>query len=114
MCLIEEYSNKAKSANGEIYCKIHQYHFEKNISFEKRWWTRLTSHDVKNLKQLLRHGKFTTAFDTLLEIPGLWAGMKISTIHKIMAIKCDEVSRLQYIVQSVFTFNRRFYATLVI
>ena len=36
-CLIEEYSNEAKLANGKIYRKIRQYHFEKNTSFEKRW-----------------------------------------------------------------------------
>lgn len=103
-CLIEEYSNEAKPADGEIYRKIRQYHFEKNTSFEKRWWTRLTPHGAKNLKQLLRHDEFTAAFDPLLEIPGLWAGMRISTIHKMMAIKCDEVSRAQHIIRSAAYF----------
>jgi hypothetical protein len=26
-CLIEEYSNKEKPSDGEIYCKIREYHF---------------------------------------------------------------------------------------
>lgn len=35
---------------------------------KKRWWNRLSPHGAKNLKQLLRYDKFTTAFDALLEI----------------------------------------------
>lgn len=92
-CLIEEYSNEEKPTDGEIYRKIRQYHFQRNLSFERRWWTRLTPHRTKNLKQLFRHDELTAAFDALLDIPGLWDGMRISTLHKMMAIKCDEVSR---------------------
>lgn len=101
-CLIEEYSNEARPTDGEVYRKIRQYQFEKNVSFEKRWWTRLTPHCSKNLKQLLRHNEFTAAFDALLEIPGLWVGMRISTIHKMMAMKCDEVSNPQHILRFAY------------
>lgn len=92
-CLIEEYSNEEKPADGEIYRKIRQYHFQRNLSFERRWWTRLTPHGSKNLKQLFRHDELTAAFDALLDIPGLWGGMRISTLHKMMAIRCEEVNR---------------------
>jgi hypothetical protein len=27
----------------------------------------------------------------LLDIPGLWDGMRISTLHKMIGMKCDEV-----------------------
>ncbi|KFY17937.1 hypothetical protein V492_00266 [Pseudogymnoascus sp. VKM F-4246] len=30
----------------------------------------------------------TAAFDDLLDIPGLWGGMKITTLHKMMDLKC--------------------------
>lgn len=53
----------------------------------------MTSHGKKNLTQLLRHRTLTIAFDALLDIPGLWERMSISTLHKMMAMKCDEVSR---------------------
>lgn len=33
-CLIEEYSNENKPGEGEIYRKIRQYHFQRNLSFE--------------------------------------------------------------------------------
>ena len=92
-CLIEEYSNEEKPGDGEIYRKIRQYHFQRNISFENRWWARLTPHRRNNLKGLLHHRELTAAFDILLDIPGLWGGMKISTLHKMMAMHCDEVSK---------------------
>jgi hypothetical protein len=31
------------------------------------------------------------AFDALLDVPGLWDGMQLTTIHKMMALKFDEV-----------------------
>jgi hypothetical protein len=34
----------------------------------------------------------------LLDIPGLWGGMRISTIHKMVALKCDEVGRCPLLV----------------
>ncbi len=92
-CLIEEYSNEEKPGDGEIYRKIRQYHFQRNLSFENRWWARLTQHGRKNLKGLLLRRELTAAFDMLLDIPGLWGGMMISTLHKMMAMKCDEVSQ---------------------
>lgn len=102
MCLIEKYFNKAKLADGEVYCKIRQYYLEKNINFEKRWWTHLTPHCSKNLKQLLQHNEFTAAFDALLEIPGLWVGIRISTIRKMIAIKYNEVSSPQHILRFAY------------
>lgn len=92
-CHIEEYSNEEKPADGEIYRKIRQDHFQQNLSFEMRWWAHLTPHGRKNPKGLLRRQELTAAFDALLDIPGLWDGMMISTLHKVVAMKCDEVSK---------------------
>ena len=54
---------------------------------------RLTDHGRRGLRQLLEHGdgELTAAFDNLLDIPGLWDGMRLSTMHKIIGMKCDEV-----------------------
>lgn len=93
ICLIEEYSNEVKPTDGEIYRKIRGYHLQRNLFFERRWWTRLTPHGTKNLRQLLRHDELTAAFDALLDISGLWDGMRISVLHKVMAIRCDEARR---------------------
>ncbi len=92
--LTEEYANEGQPSDGETYRKIHEYHFQKRSSLETRWWTRLSSHQATNLKQLLQHKDFTTAFDYLLEVPALLEGMRISTLHKMFATRCDVVNTL--------------------
>ncbi|KAK6380192.1 hypothetical protein LTS17_005381 [Exophiala oligosperma] len=90
--LAEEYSNEVKPSDGEIYRKIRLYEREGNICFKKRWKARLSTHGQRGLRQLFGHrdGELAVAFDNLLDIPGLWDGMRISTIHKVMSMKCDE------------------------
>ena len=89
--LVEEYSNEATPTDGEIYRRIRHYHFERNLSFELRLWARLRGKRVDNLKALLRCDEITAAFDALLDVPGEWDGMQLTAIHKMMALKCDEV-----------------------
>ena len=48
---------------------------------------------AENLTTLLRDDELTDAFDALLIIPGVWDGMMITTLHKMMAMKCKKVSR---------------------
>jgi hypothetical protein len=91
--LIEEYSNEKVPSDGEIYRKIRQYHFQRNLSFEARWWARLKGCRARNLTTLLKHPEPTHAFDDLLDVPGLWPGMQLTTVHKILALKSDDVSR---------------------
>jgi hypothetical protein len=56
-----------------------------------RWWARLNGNRMQNLKMLLQHDELRAAFDALLDIPGLWYGMQLTTIHKMLALKFDEV-----------------------
>jgi len=88
---MEEYANEGKLSDGEVYRKIRNYQSQKQSSLEMQWWTRLSPHRARNLKQLLRHREFTVAFDAFLEIPALLTGMRISTLHKMFAIRCDKV-----------------------
>ena len=89
---MEEYAKEAKNSDGEIYRKIRNYRSQKQSSLEMQWWNLLSPHRARNLKQLFRHREFTLAFDAFLEIPALLTGMRISTLHKIFAIRCDEVN----------------------
>lgn len=93
-CLVEEYSNEEKPSDGEIYYKMRRYHFQRNFSFEMRWKARLRGKRQQYLLTLTRNEAMTAAFDDLLDIPGLWGGMKITTLHKMMALKCDTVGRV--------------------
>lgn len=106
--LIEEYSNEKIPSDGEIYRNIRQYHFQRNFSFESRWWARLRGCRARNLKSLLKHAELTAAFDALLDVPGLWKGMQLTTLHKVLALKSDDVGRLWRIPLSMLTRHRRF------
>jgi Protein of unknown function (DUF3723) len=84
-----------------------------------RWWARLRGNRLNNLKGLLRHPELTAAFDALLNIPGLWGGMQLTTIHSLIALKFDEVSPLVQIfschllVTGNFELPRAYSAVLV-
>jgi hypothetical protein len=89
--LIDEYANEKQPSDGEIYRKIRQYQREHNAAFEKRWWARLSEDKARRLRQLSNDIDLRSAFDGLLAIPGLWGGMSLGNIGKMMALKCDEV-----------------------
>ncbi|KAL5331286.1 hypothetical protein ACEPPN_000816 [Leptodophora sp. 'Broadleaf-Isolate-01'] len=89
--LVEEYSNEQKPTDGEIYRKLRQYDAERNLDSKLRWKSRLQGIRSKSLNTLYKHEDLTDAFDALLVIPGLWDDMKLSTIHKVFPLRCDEV-----------------------
>ena len=89
--LVEEYANEEPPSDGEIYCKIRQYQRERDLYSENRWRARLSKHGTKCLEQLFRHRALTAAFDDLLDIHGLWKGMRLSTLDKMIGMRCDEV-----------------------
>ena len=92
--LIEEYSNERTPGDGEIYRKLRQYQGEHNSRFQNRWWSWLSLNKSNRLRQLFKHVELSAAFDALLGIPGLWGGMRIGMVHKVMGLKCDEVGVL--------------------
>lgn len=80
-----------KPSDGEIYFKLRQCQREMDGCSDQHWLARLSPHGIRVVKQLSRRKEFTSAFDDLLCIPGLWDGMRISTLNKMFAMKCDEV-----------------------
>ncbi|WEW61084.1 hypothetical protein PRK78_006573 [Emydomyces testavorans] len=98
--LIEEYCNKYKPTDGEIYHKIQQYQQEGNTYSENRWWSQLSSNKSNNkddlLQHLSNHNSLKAAFDNLLDIPGLWGGLRIRNDQSLMAkINQHDVETLQ-------------------
>lgn len=71
--LVEEYANKRKPTDGEIYRKIRQYEGQYDKSFRERWFVRLSRSNQERLDQLdnKRNRRIRGAFDRLLTIPGL-------------------------------------------
>jgi hypothetical protein len=98
--LTDEYSSEKKPDDGTFYRKIREYQGylgEANAYFERRWLALLSAeseHKRDCFDQLSRHSGFRAAFDSLLlDIPGLDGGMRFSTMHKVIGMRCDEVGR---------------------
>jgi hypothetical protein len=89
--LTEEFVNEERPTDGEMYCKIRQYHYQQRFGLKSKWMARLRGKRLANLKGLLEHEEMTQAFDALLDIPGLWGGMMLTTLHKLMAMHTHEV-----------------------
>lgn len=88
--LSEQYSNEQQPHGGEVYRKILQNQGDEVLV--QKWKSHLSKHGQRCFDQLTRHTKLAAAFNALLVIPGLWGGFILTTLHKVMAMKCDEVS----------------------
>lgn len=51
----------------------------------------MSSHKVSNLKQFLQHNDYVGVFDVFFEILVFLNELRISTLHKMFAIRCDEI-----------------------
>ncbi len=77
--LLEEYSDLVNFSDGEIYLRIQEYQHNSNrqlgILYAERYlWARLSKDKRKDLKRILKHKSFSTAFDSLRAFPRLWPG----------------------------------------
>jgi len=57
------------------------------------------------LTKLIAITELTRAFEALVDIPGLWDGMRISTVHKMIGMKCDDVVRRLLSTLGLLTHN---------
>ena len=89
--IIESYANEQKPADGEIFRKIRLYHRANDQSAEDRWWACLDRSKLKDLRQLIKRPQLLAAFDELIDMPGLWARIQLGALHRLLALKCDEV-----------------------
>lgn len=96
---VEEYEYQKVPTDGEFYCKIREYqgyHGPKSPFFERLWLGRLSAtwnNRKKNLDALCSHKyeKLRHAFDALLAVPALFCGFRLTVIHEVLGMKCDEV-----------------------
>lgn len=90
--LLEQHTNDEKPSDGEAYRKIRLYHSKRDIKSEAKWKACLRGCRLKNLNELLADDELTAAFDSLLCIPGIWYGMRLTTLQKMMAMGCKPVT----------------------
>ncbi|KAJ5766704.1 uncharacterized protein N7511_004320 [Penicillium nucicola] len=103
--LQESYSNDHFPSDGLIYRKIRHYQGYPNVATantvaENYWWAVLESSPGSKkggrskkgayLRSLLDNENLRESFDDLLPINGLWDGMNIGVLHKLMAMKTEE------------------------
>ncbi|KAI5465187.1 hypothetical protein BGZ63DRAFT_351107, partial [Mariannaea sp. PMI_226] len=92
----EEYTYQKDPEDGEFYCKIRRYqgyHGNENPFFEGIWLGRLSALSKNRrdlLDQLFRHKKYTDAFDALLPIPALFCGFRLTVVHQVISMRCEE------------------------
>lgn len=69
----------------------------------------LPDHRRKYLRLLLSRRNLAVAFDDLLEIPGLWGGMRISMLVAVVNLNCDEVGLLSIRTVPAHAIHRSLY-----
>ena len=92
--LEEEYAREQSASDGEIYYNLRHHQRQRNLGLEMRWRSRLQGRRAGNLQSLIGNQDLkdvVESFDALLDIPGLWDGMRLTSLHKMVAMKCDTV-----------------------
>lgn len=79
--------------DGEVFRRILLCRRRQEELSERQWWACIDKSKPKDLRQLLKNRLLTAAFESLVDIPGLWAKLQLGTLHRLLALRCDEVSR---------------------
>lgn len=90
--ITEAFGNEQRPSDGEIFRKIRYYHRTGDEESENRWWACLECSKPKDLRQLIKNTKLIAAFDALIDMPGLWSKVQLGALHRLLALRCDEVS----------------------
>ncbi|KZM26577.1 hypothetical protein ST47_g2216 [Ascochyta rabiei] len=88
--IIESFLNEQRPSDGEIFRKIRLYHRQKDEEAEERWWACLDKSKLRDLRQVLKKKELAAAFDSLIDMPGLWAKVQLGALQRLLALKCDE------------------------
>ena len=91
----DEYANARNFCDGDIFQQIRQSQLSRNVQAESRWLARLSEGKRKDLKQLQRRPELkplAEALDNLLPFVGFWPSLQIGTFHRVLNLKCPEVS----------------------
>lgn len=91
--IVESFSNEQRPSDGEIFRKILLYRRLHDELLENQWWAYIDNSKPKNLRQLLKNRPLAAAFESLVDMPGLWAKLQLGALHRLLAVKCDEVRR---------------------
>ena len=86
------FSNEERPPDGKIFRNILLHRRLHEELSENQWWAYLDNSKPKDLRQLLKNRPLSTAIEVLVDMPGLWARCQLGALHRLLALKCDEVS----------------------
>ena len=89
----ESYGHENTFKDGHIVRMILKYHLMGPKQAEMRWRGRLTKTKLHNLNKLLKLDGFGAALSKLLNFPGIWSGLELGSLHRLLYLKCNEVGR---------------------
>lgn len=94
--ITEEYDYQKHPDDGELYNKIRKYQgigSPRQPLFENIWLGRLSISRSRraNFDKLMRNTAYVQAFDELLQIPALLGGLRLSVVHHMLRMRCEEV-----------------------
>lgn len=114
--LRDEYSNARNSFDGDIYYRIRTAHLQAQRGEKRKWLARLSKskqRDVLHLEGRAESPKnpemhqFSEQLDLLIPFRGLWPAFQIGTFHRLLSIRCPQVSILSILFESGFTDSSR-------
>lgn len=100
--------NEISAHNVEIYLKICneiRAGAEPMDAWKARKADLSSPHVQRCVRQLLKNRALWEAFNLVLDIPGLQNGMRTSTLHKLISLKCDEVRARTFISLDILTIS---------
>lgn len=93
----EEYSNALNFSDGDIFRHLRHCSMNNELSGKVKWLSRLSESKRRDLKQLEKFAeedeemrRFSESLDDLIPYTGLWAAMKIGTLHRLLPLRCPE------------------------
>ena len=90
----EDYTNERPFCDGDIFRQLRFSQRQLNKADEGRWLARLSEGKRNDLRRFQgeQFRPVAEAFDELLHFVGLWPSLQIGTFHRILSLKCPEVS----------------------
>lgn len=88
----EEHSNSRQFCDGDIYRNLRFHQAQGNLEQEGKWKARLTERKRKTVEQMRRKvGILNRGFDRLLPFIGLWAGLRLGCLNRLLPMRYPEV-----------------------
>lgn len=85
--------NAGKLPTGEIFRNFRSYQLQGKDVLANKWFARFSRSMRKDVRTLTKlwNGRLLQAFDDTLLFPGLWPGLRIGALQRILPMGCFDV-----------------------